>query len=67
MAYGIAVTVAQPAEAVEADRADERVAGLALVEFRRGLPAQLRPVEREQRAFDAADLAQSQRQAVLAR
>lgn len=63
-------TVAQAAEVVEADGTGERVSRLALVELRSGLPAQFRPfqpVDGEQGAFDTADLAQSQRQAVLTR
>ena len=61
--------VADPAEAMEANGAGERVARLALVQFRRGLAAQrwiLQPVEREQGPLDPSDLAKRQGEAVLA-
>jgi hypothetical protein len=54
-------SVAQATEAMEADGAGERIAGLALVEFGGCLAPERRlfqPVEGEQRALDAADLAQ---------
>src|SRR5215203_509274 len=62
--------VPEPAEPVKADGASERVAGFAFVELDRCLPTQVRlvqPVQREQRPLEAADLAQCQRQTVLAR
>src|SRR3546814_5983244 len=52
--------ITQFAELVEEERACERVAGLALVEARLGTPAQInvaQPVEHEDRAFEAAQLA----------
>ena len=55
---------------MEAHGAGERVAGLALVQRRGGLPAQaglLQPVQGVEGALDAADLAQGDRQAVLPR
>ena len=61
--------VAQLAELVEEERASERVAGFSLVETSLGAPAQVeiaQPVEHEDRAFDPPDLAQGQRQPVLA-
>src|SRR5215469_2781368 len=63
-------TIAQSAEAMEANRAGEGVARLALVELRSRLPPEprpLEPVEHKQGAFDPPDFAQSQRQPVLAR
>ena len=62
--------VPEPAEPVKADGTSERVAGFAFVELDRCLPTQVRlvqPVQREQRPLEAADLAQCQRQTVLAR
>lgn len=53
-------TIAQFAELVEEERAGERVAGLAFVEARLGAPAQVdvaQPVEHENGAFEAAQLA----------
>src|SRR6201996_4794934 len=58
-------TIAQAAEAVEADSADQGVARLALVQLRRGLASkarQLDPVEHEKRALEPPDFAQGQRQ-----
>ena len=63
-------TVTDPAETMKTNGAGERVTGLALVQFRRGLAAQrwiLQPVEREQGPLDPADLAKRQGKAVLAR
>jgi hypothetical protein len=61
--------IAQAAEAVEADGADQGVARLAFIQLCRGLAPQARqlePVEHEQRALDPSDFAQGQRQPVLA-
>ena len=63
------LTIAQPAEAVEAHSAGEGVARFALIELHSRLPPQsrqLETVEHEQRALDPSDFAQSQRQAILA-
>src|SRR3546814_7850543 len=62
--------VAQLADVVEERCAGERVAGLALVESGLGAAAQVeiaQPVEHEDRALDPPNLAQGQRQSVLAR
>ena len=66
---GLDRAIAQAAEAVEADSADQGVARFALVQLRRGLAPQARqldPVQYEQRALDPSDFAQGQRQSVLA-
>jgi len=60
--------VAQAVEAVEAHGPGQGVAAFALVQLGRGLEAQLRlfqPVQGVERALDAADFAQGERQAVL--
>lgn len=62
--------VADAAKAVKADGAGKRVAGLAFVQFSRGLAAERRvfqPVQGEQRPLDAPDLTQRQGQPVLPR
>src|SRR3712207_512039 len=62
--------VAQPPEAMEADRTRERVARFALIELRCRLtaePGRLQPGQGVQRALDASDLPQRQGQAVLPR
>src|SRR3546814_7869635 len=62
--------ITQFAELVKEERAGERVAGFALVEARLGAPAQVdvaQPVEHEDRAFEAAKLAQREGQSVLSR
>ena len=56
----LAPLLAQFAELVEEERAGERVAGFAFVEARLGAPAQVdvaQPVEHENGAFEAAQLA----------
>src|SRR5690348_17811890 len=66
---GLDRTIAQAAEAVEADGADQGVACLALIQLRRGLTPQARPldpVQHEQRTLDPSDFAQGQCQTVLA-
>src|SRR3546814_8405720 len=62
--------ITQFAELVKEERAGERVAGFALVEARLGAPAQVdvaQPVEHEDRAFEAAKLAQREGQSVSSR
>jgi len=62
--------IADPPEAVEAHGALQRAFRFALVELGGCLAAQrrvLEPVEGEQRPFDTADLAQGEREPVLAR
>lgn len=64
MPLSLQAVVADAAGAMEEDRALERVLRLTLVQFARGLASFLGPfdpVEREQRALDAADLAQRKR------
>ena len=61
-------SVVQSPEAVETYSAAQRIVTLALVEFRRGLSAELRllqPVQGVQCSFDAPDLSQRQCQPVL--
>ena len=64
---GLGRTVVQPAQAMEAHGAGERVAALALVQLRRCLSAELRllqSVQSKQRPLNAPDLPQCQRQPV---
>lgn len=63
-------SVTDLAQAIEEERAGERITGLALVQAGLSTPPQvdiLQPVEREQGSFDPADLAQRNCQAVLTR
>lgn len=63
-------SVAQFSETVEEQRPGQGVLGLALVEARGGIPAHFRvlpPLRQEDGSIDASDVAQRERQSVLAR
>lgn len=67
MGLGLQCVIADTADPVEKDGAFQRIFGLTLVEFAgRATPlfGLFDPIEREQGALDAADLAQCQGQAI---
>ena len=70
MLLAFIAAVMDPAKAVEADGARQRVPGFALVQLGGGLPTErrvLEPVEDEQRPLDPTDFPKCQGKAVLAR
>lgn len=63
MLLAFPASVPKAPEAMEADRADERVPALAFAEFDRGIAPQLwvfKPVEREKGTLDPSDFSQCQ-------